>query len=350
MSEGKIFDCPLPDAANSGVIRLGHGGGGRLTANLVNNVFLPRLGSDIAAQLDDAAIINLQSTRLAFSTDAFVVSPIFFPGGDIGSLSVYGTVNDLAMRGAKPLYISASFIMEEGFAINELERIIDSFGKACRTANVSLLAADTKVVERNACDKIFISTTGIGLLEVDPVPAATRAQAGDIILLSGDIGRHGMAIMSCREGLDLDAEILSDSAPLNHSVKSLIDEIGTSSLKTLRDITRGGLATVLNEIAVSSDVGIEIVEDCIPVEEQVFAICEILGLDPLYVACEGRFLLICSEDKANECLDVLRRYEASAAIVGKVSELHKQRVTMRTRIGGNRIVDMLSGEQLPRIC
>lgn len=350
MSEKPAFDCPLPDSGHSGVIRLGHGSGGRMTAKLVNELFVPRLGADIAAQLDDAAVFQMQSGKLVFSTDAFVVSPIFFPGGDIGSLSVHGTVNDLAMRGAKPMYISASFILEEGFELTELEKIVASFGRACLSAGVKLMAADTKVVERNACDKVFISTSGIGVVEVDPVPSASRAEPGDVLLVSGDIGRHGMAIMSCREGLDLDAAISSDSAPLNHTVEALLTAVGPQSVKTLRDITRGGLGTVLNEISVSSNVGIEIREEAIPVDPQVAAICEILGLDPLYVACEGRFLLIVSPAKSKECLEILQKFQGSAAIIGQVVESHKQRVTMKTRIGGNRIVDMLSGEQLPRIC
>jgi hydrogenase expression/formation protein HypE len=343
------FSCPS-EYTGSDVIRLGHGSGGKMTANLIENVFMPLIGNDILKLQDDAAVVTAQGTTLAITTDSYVVSPIIFPGGDIGSLSVYGTVNDLAMRGALPLYITASFILEEGLPIELLSKVIRSINQACLDTNVTLVAGDTKVVNKGAADKLFITTSGVGLINKHPSPSASRAQVGDCILLSGDIGRHGVAVMSCREGLDLETTILSDSAPLHRAVHLLLTSL--DNIHTLRDITRGGLAGVLNELSASSNVGIVVEEDRIPIHPEVGAVCEILGLDPLYVACEGRFVAIVSEADAEEACSIMSTQPGAnkACIIGKVVNDHPGRVVLRSRVGGHRIIDKLSGEQLPRIC
>lgn len=343
------FSCPSP-VTNSEIIRLGHGSGGKMTSNLIENVFLPRLGNDILNQLDDSALIAVPGSALAMTTDSYVVSPIFFPGGDIGSLAVHGTINDLAMRGAKPLYLSAAFIMEEGLSIDDLSKITASLSKACLEADVKLVAADTKVVNRGAADKLFITTSGIGLIERLPPPAANRAQAGDCILVSGDIGRHGVAVMSCREGLDLETAILSDSCSLHKMVEAMMTE--SSDVHCLRDITRGGLASVLNELAYASQIGMLVEEEAIPVHPQVRGMCELLGLDPLYVACEGRLVAIVSSNFAEQALSIMNKapWGQGASMIGRVVADYPGRVVLRSRVGGKRILDKLSGEQLPRIC
>jgi len=343
------ISCPL-DYTGSELIRLGHGSGGKMTATLIEDIFLPFLGNDILKEQDDAAVLPVQGTSLAITTDSYVVSPIIFPGGDIGSLSVYGTVNDLAMRGADPLYITASFILEEGLSIELLSKIIRSVNQACLDTGVTLVAGDTKVVDRGAADKLFITTSGVGLVSKHPPPSARGAKVGDCILLSGDIGRHGVAVMSCREGLDLETTILSDSAPLHSTIKLMLSSV--NGVHSLRDITRGGLAGVLNELSVSSNVGMVLEEDCIPIHPEVRGVCEILGLDPLYVACEGRFVAIVSEQDAEEACAIMsaRAPSKNACMVGRVVNDHLGRVVLRSRVGGHRIVDKLSGEQLPRIC
>ena len=350
MADLQTPSCPLPHSASS-VIRLGHGSGGSMSSNLIESVFMPRLGNEVLQCLDDAAQVDLQSGSLAITTDSYVVSPIFFPGGDIGSLSVHGTINDLAMRGARPLCITAAFILEEGLQIEELSRVLDSMAAAARQAAISVVAADTKVVGKGAADKIFITTTGIGLIEHQPAPAANRAREGDCIIVSGDIGRHGMAIMSRREGIDLETDILSDSAALHKIVQAVMDKYA-ESVHCMRDVTRGGLASVLNEIAEASRVGIEINESEIPAHQQVSAVCELLGLDPLYVACEGRFVLIAEARVAEELLTIMKGFPDSqdCRIIGKVINAPGPRVVLRSKIGGNRILSKLSGEQLPRIC
>jgi hydrogenase expression/formation protein HypE len=344
------FSCGLPKVSDE-IVKLGHGSGGKMTAHLIEQIFLPRIGNDVLNQLDDAALVDVEDAPIAITTDSYVVSPIFFPGGDIGSLAVHGTVNDLAMRGAKPLFITASFILEEGLPMDHLTRIATSMQQACADVPVKLVAADTKVVNRGAADQVFITTAGVGIINAVPAPAANRARPGDCVLISGDIGRHGIAIMSCREGLELETAITSDSQPLNQLVQAML-EIDPSQVHTLRDITRGGLAGVLNEIAVSSQVGITIEEAAIPVHKEVKAVCELLGLDPLYVACEGRLVALVSEAAAPRLLDVMRKQScgASACLIGRVLTDTGGRVILRSTIGGNRILDKLSGEQLPRIC
>ncbi len=344
-----VFSCP-PPANSSDIIRLGHGSGGKMTTNLVESVFLPVIGNDVLNLLDDSALVAVQGAMLAITTDSYVVSPIFFPGGDIGSLAVHGTINDLSMRGAKPLFLAASFILEEGLSVGDLTRVVASVGEACRQSQVKLVAADTKVVNRGAADRIFITTTGVGQIENLPAPAANRAQVGDFILVSGDIGRHGIAVMSCREGLDLETAILSDSFPLYNIVQAMRKQ--SSDVHCLRDITRGGLASVLNELASASQVGIEIEESVIPIHPEVRAVCELLGLDPCYVACEGRLVAIVSPEFADEVLLRMRKQVGAdcSAVIGRVVSDHPGRVVLKSRVGGNRILDKLSGEQLPRIC
>lgn len=348
-SKSLSFSCPLPETSTN-IIKLGHGSGGKMTADLIEKVFLPALGNEILNQLDDSALVTVGVAEIAITTDSYVVSPIFFPGGDIGSLAVHGTVNDLAMRGAKPLFITASFILEEGFSVVDLEKIVNSVSQACTDAEVKLVAADTKVVNKGAADQLFITTSGVGIVDKLPAPAANRAQPGDCILVSGDVGRHGIAIMSCREGLDLETAIVSDSYPLYALVRAM--QIDPSKIKTLRDITRGGLAGVLNEIATASKVGVIIEEEVIPVNPEVKAVCELLGLDPLYVACEGRLVAFVSADIADELLATMKKQPGAeeSSLIGRVISDHPGRVVLKTQVGGNRIVDKLSGEQLPRIC
>jgi hydrogenase expression/formation protein HypE len=350
-SQNKSFNiaCPAP-TADTGYIKLGHGSGGRMTEQLIEQAFLPALSNKILAEKEDASVVPLTADRLAFTTDSYVVSPIIFPGGDIGSLSVHGTVNDLCMRGAKPLYLSAAFIMEEGLCRARLETVVNSMRDACIESGIQLVTADTKVVNKGCADELFITTSGIGIIERQFVPSVSSAEEGDVVICSGDIGRHGMAIMAARAGLDLENTIESDSAPLNIMVDRLA-EIGVS-LHVLRDVTRGGLAGVLNEIAQASQVGIEIEELQIGVVDQVRAACEILGLDPLYVACEGRLVAIVKAVDEAIALEILRNspHGQNAKTIGRVVAEHPERVVMRSRVGGRRIVDKLSGEQLPRIC
>lgn len=343
------MSCPVAPSTGT-FIRLGHGSGGKMSSDLIENVFLPRLHNPILNGLDDAALLKINNQQIAMTTDSYVVSPIFFPGGDIGSLAVHGTINDLAMRGAQPLYLCAAFILEEGFSIEDLQRIVDSMSAACQQCNVALVAADTKVVGKGAVDKVFITTTGIGIVSAASVPSADRAVEGDTIIVSGDLGRHGVAIMVARENLDIETDIVSDSAAVHELVKELIDS--KASIHCMRDITRGGLASILNELAGSSDVGFDIDESKIPIDPQVNAICELLGLDPLYVACEGRFVAIVPDECAEKVLELMKQSPIAkdAAAIGAVVSAHRKRVVLRSSIGGNRILDKLTGEQLPRIC
>jgi hydrogenase expression/formation protein HypE len=341
--------CPLP-ILNHKQIVLGHGSGGKLTAELIHKVFLPAFYNDHLARLDDQAVLDLNGSRLAFTTDAFVVTPIFFPGGDIGRLAIHGTVNDLAMSGAKPLYIAAAFILEEGLSTEELQRVVLSMRAAAGEAGVQLVTGDTKVVNRGKGDKIFITTTGLGIIERQLEISADRARPGDAIILSGTIGDHGMAIMSQRENLEFEGLIESDTAPLHSLVSAMLDASG--QIHCLRDPTRGGVATTLNEIASSSKVGMEIQEKQIPVRDAVQGACEILGLDPLYVANEGKLLAVVPISGANDVLSSMREHPLGqdARIIGEVVEDHPGMVLMRTGIGGTRVIDVLFGEQLPRIC
>lgn len=340
--------CGIPFQPDE-LIRLGHGSGGRLSEQLIERVFLPHLGNPILNSLDDAADFELCG-RIAISTDSFVVKPLFFPGGNIGSLAVHGTVNDLAMRLATPRFLSASFIIEEGFSIKTLETIVQSFSQACAEANVTAVAADTKVVNRGTGDGIYINTTGIGTIAVQSPPAVSRARAGDVLILSGDLGRHGISVMLARENLEIETDLQSDSACLISLALDLAKF--APSIHVMRDVTRGGLATILKEIAEASKVGIEIDDLQIPVCSEVRAACELLGLDPLYVACEGRFVCIVEAAIANDVLQNLKREKLGkdAAIIGRVTESAEARVTSKTSIGGKRLLDKLSGDQLPRIC
>jgi hydrogenase expression/formation protein HypE len=341
-------------------ITLAHGSGGRAMHELVEGLFLEYLRNPLLEALEDQAVFEIGSaegpSRLAFTTDSYVVTPVFFPGGDIGSLAVNGTVNDLAMSGARPLYLSAGFILEEGFPIADLRRILTSMRAAAEEAGVQVVTGDTKVVQKGSADKIFINTSGVGVLESRARISATRAQVGDMVILSGTIGDHGTTIMIARGDLELETEIESDTAPLGTLVKEMIDETARAgkidALHCLRDPTRGGLATTLNEIALSSEVCIEIHEDRIPVREEVKGACEILGLDPLYVANEGKLVALVSSEAAEAVLNRMREnpYGRGACIIGEVKREPQGIVTMRTGFGGTRIVDMLVGEQLPRIC
>ena len=341
--------CPAPFSNHKQIV-LGHGSGGRLTHRLIQDLFLPSFKNQWLEPLHDGAVFSINDTKLAFSTDSFVVNPIFFPGGDIGSLAVHGTVNDLAMCGARPLYLSAAFILEEGFPIEQLERVVQSMRSAAEAADVSLVTGDTKVVDRGKGDQIFINTSGVGAVIPGVNVHPGRAQVGDRILINGPIAMHGMAIMSVREGLAFETQITSDSAPLNELMTAIVSEC--PNIHVLRDPTRGGITSALSEIAESSSVGIRIEEAALPLTEEVKGACEILGLDPLYVANEGKLLALVAAADAERALAAMRAHPlgAGAAVIGEVVSSHPGYVTMKTRVGGSRVVDMLSGEQLPRIC
>ena len=341
--------CPLPITHHEQIV-LGHGSGGKLSAQLIETVFLPAFSNPLLDKLDDQAVFQVNGSRLAFTTDAFVVTPLFFPGGDIGRLAVNGTVNDLAMSGARPLYLAAAFILEEGLSTEELRRIVASMSEAAKSAGVQLVAGDTKVVNRGKGDKIFISTTGIGVIEKPVTLSADRARPGDKIILSGFIGDHGMAILSQRENLDFEGVIESDCAALHEVVADMLDV--SPDIHCLRDPTRGGVATVLNEIATRSRAGMLLRETEIPVRDTVRGACEILGLDPLYVANEGKLVAVVASDAAGDVVKRMRQnpLAADARIIGEVVAEHPGMVLMRTEIGGTRVLDTLFGEQLPRIC
>jgi hydrogenase expression/formation protein HypE len=341
--------CPLPITHQDQIV-LGHGSGGKLSAQLIESVFLPAFSNPLLDKLDDQAMLQVNGSRLAFTTDAFVVTPLFFPGGDIGRLAVNGTVNDLAMSGARPLYLAAAFILEEGLSTEDLRRIVHSMSEAAKEAGVQLVAGDTKVVNRGKGDKIFISTTGIGLMEKPVTISADRARPGDKIILSGYIGDHGMAILSQRENLEFEGVIESDCAALHDVVADMLDV--SLDVHCLRDPTRGGVATVLNEIATRSRVGMLLRETEIPVRETVRGACEILGLDPLYVANEGKLVAIVAAQAAESVLERMRLnpLASDARIIGEVVVAHPGMVLMQTEIGGTRVLDTLFGEQLPRIC
>jgi len=331
------------------IILLAHGSGGKLSHELVEKRFLPFLTNPMLNKLDDSAIFEAAG-RLAFTTDSYVVNPIFFPGGDIGKLAICGTVNDLAMSGARPLYLSLSAIIEEGFSLKELERIVQSIKVATEEAEVSIITGDTKVVNRGQADKLFINTSGIGIIPAEVDISGANAKNGDKIILSGTIGDHGIAIMSQREGLRFSVPVESDCAPLNKLVAQILE--ASPNIHCLRDPTRGGLATTLNEFARQSNVGIVIQEDKIPVKEGVRAACELLGFDPVYVANEGKLVAIVEPNDTDKVLAQMKQnsYGRDAAIIGEVTNEHPSRVIMKTKLGPSRIVDMLSGELLPRIC
>ncbi|MGW8207714.1 MAG: hydrogenase expression/formation protein HypE [Syntrophobacteria bacterium] len=331
-------------------IQMDHGAGGRASHDLVAKTFMPALANPILKELNDSALLNFQDVRLAMSTDSYVVDPIFFPGGDIGSLAVHGTVNDLAMRGAQPCYLSVGFILEEGLEITDLEKLLTSMAEAAREAGVQVVAADTKVVERGKADRIFINTAGVGIIAPGVDIAGQNAKPGDFVLINGPVGDHGIAVLSTREGLSFQTEIQSDSAPLNGLVSDMLEV--SRNIHVLRDPTRGGVATALNEVANQSAVGIELEESSLPVRPEVNAACEMLGLDPLYVANEGKVLVMVAPEDADQVLYKMRQHPLGrdSCIIGRVVSEHPGRVVLHTGIGGRRIVDMLSGEQLPRIC
>ncbi|HEY9504745.1 MAG TPA: hydrogenase expression/formation protein HypE [Gemmatimonadales bacterium] len=348
LAETLVCPAPLPALDR---VQLGHGSGGKLTAALLRERFLPLLGNPTLCQLGDAAVVPIGSGEIAISTDTFVVQPLEFPGGNIGALAVHGTLNDVAMMGARPLYLAAGFVLEEGLSFEVLDRVVAAMAESAAAAGVPLVAGDTKVVERGKADGLYLNTTGVGVLDPDFRPAPARARPGDAVLVSGPIGRHGMAIMASREGLAFEAEILSDSACLVPLVERLRELVG-SEVHTLRDPTRGGLASALNEIASASGVGIELAESGVPIPEAVQAACEMLGLDPLYVANEGILLALVPAALADATLAALRSHPlgAEAAAIGRVVAGHPGLVSLSTAIGGSRIVDLLPGDQLPRIC
>lgn len=348
-THGSGFACPVPIRQYPNVL-MAHGGGGKLSQQLLEQLFLPAFGNDALELRHDGALLDLPSSKLAFSTDSYVVKPLFFPGGDIGSLAVNGTVNDLAMCGARPLYLTAGFILEEGLSMETLWRVVQSMKQASEQAGIKIVAGDTKVVERGKGDGIFVNTAGIGVIESRLPVAPVRVRTGDAILLSGDIGRHGVAIMASREGLQFETALESDCAPLSGIVLDLLSD--GIDLHCLRDLTRGGLASALIEIAEAAKVGIEINEAAVPVLENVKAACEILGFDPMYLANEGRFVCFVADEDAGKALERIRAHSAgeSACIIGSVTGDAPGLVTMRNRIGTARIIDMISGEQLPRIC
>lgn len=343
------LSCPTPLLAKDTIL-LGHGSGGKLSAELIREVFLPALRNPVLARLDDQAIVNINGTRLAFTTDSFVVKPLFFPGGDIGSLAVHGTINDLAMGGATPLFLSAAFIIEEGFPMEDLRRVVNSMHRAAEAAGVHVVTGDTKVLEKGKGDGLFINTTGIGTVPDGVELSADRARPGDKVLLSGSIGEHGIAILAPREGLEFESAIQSDSAALHTLVAEMLRVTG--EIRCMRDPTRGGVSSTLNEIAEQSHVGIELEESTIPVRDEVRGACELLGLDPMYVANEGKLIAIVAPNAADQVLQAMRRHPLglNSQVIGTVKKQNAGLVTMRTALGTTRIVDMLAGDQLPRIC
>lgn len=330
-------------------ILLAHGSGGRLSHDLIKNTLLRYLDNPLLNRLDDSAVFDING-RMAFTTDSYVVSPLFFPGGDIGKLAVCGTVNDLSMAGAEPLYLSLSLIIEEGFALDQLERVIRSVRETAAEAGVTIVTGDTKVVNRGGADSLFINTAGVGIVPSDLEVSSSGARIGDKVILSGPIGDHGIALLSQREGLAFESPVESDCAPLNTLVKEMLET--TSHIHCLRDPTRGGLASTLNEFAESSGVGVRIKEDKLPIKETVLAACELMGFDPLYIANEGKLVAVVDSRDADAVLQGIREnpYGREAEIIGEIVEDHPGRVVMETRLGTSRIIDLLSGELLPRIC
>jgi len=333
-------------------ILLDHGSGGKISHSLTKDMLLPVFDNDILAALNDGAIFELAGRRFAFSTDSYTVDPIFFPGGNIGDLAINGTVNDIAMCGAAPLYLSVGLIIEEGLSMVDLETIVKDMGRAAEAAGVTVVTGDTKVVPRGTADRIFINTSGIGLIPPDVHVASDNARGGDKIILSGTIADHGVAILTQREGLSFKTSLQSDSAPLNHMIKKMFSATAAADIHVLRDPTRGGVGTALNEIAEKSEIGIEIIEDKIPLKDEVAGACELLGFDPLYLANEGKLLAFVSPDRTAAVLQAIQSdpYGKDAAVIGQVVKDSPGKVFLKTRIGGKRIVDMLAGEQLPRIC
>jgi hydrogenase expression/formation protein HypE len=342
------YTCPVPIQPNDTIV-LGHGSGGRLSRDLLNRLFLPELGQAAPRSLDDSAIINFGGVRLALTTDSNVITPLFFPGGDIGRLAVCGTVNDLAMVGAMAVALTCGFVIEEGLPMDILKRVIHSMRETAAEAGIFIAAGDTKIVQKGGADKLFVSIAGVGQVLDGQNISGTNAQPGDVIIVSGTIGDHGIAVLSEREGLGFETDLQSDVAPLNHLVREIMN---SGEIHALRDPTRGGLATSLVEISEQSNVNIELWEWAIPVKPQVRSACEMLGFDPLYIANEGKLVAFVSEKDANKILDVMHKnkYGTDADIIGTVIGAGNPQVRMKTTIGGTRLVDMLPGEILPRIC
>jgi len=341
--------CPIPISEYPRVL-LAHGGGGKLMHQLIQKMFASTFDNPLLNQAHDGAVFQLQNARLAFTTDSYVVNPLFFPGGDIGSLAIHGTVNDLAMCGARPLYLSVGFILEEGLSMETLWQIVQSMKSAADRSGVQIVTGDTKVVDRGKGDGIFINTAGVGIIQHNLDISPQQIQPGDVILLNGDIGRHGIAIMATREGLAFELPVESDSAPVAELVQQLID--ADIEIHCLRDLTRGGLATGLIELAETSGCKIEVDEVAIPVQSEVNSACEILGLDPLYIANEGRFVAFVSQKSAEKALKIMKKHPVGEGtrIIGRVVDESRPLVILKSRIGTSRILDMISGEQLPRIC
>jgi hydrogenase expression/formation protein HypE len=341
--------CPMPLPVKSHVV-LGHGSGGRLSAALMRDIFLPAFGNPVLNELNDQASLSLAAGRVAFTTDSYVVKPLFFPGGSIGELAVYGTVNDLAVGGAEPQYLSAAFILEEGLPLETLGRVVEQMAVAARRAGVSIVTGDTKVVEKGSGDQIFITTAGIGVIPDGVVLGPQYVRAGDRILLSGPIGEHGVTILAQREGLGVSGDLVSDTAPLTELCRAIVK--AAPGLRMMRDLTRGGLSSAINEIAASARVGVLLEERSIPVSETVRGVCELFGLDPMYVANEGKLIAIVAPEDASAALAAMRSVDtgARAQVIGTVMLNRPGCVVMRTSFGTDRIVDMLAGDQLPRIC
>lgn len=342
------LNCPLP--LRHDTVQLAHGGGGRIMRELLEKVMLPAFHNPALDARHDSAVLELGGARLAFTTDTYVVNPRFFPGGNIGKLAVYGTVNDLAMGGAKPAFLSVGMVLEEGYPIEELRQVVEAMRAAAAECGVTIVTGDTKVVDKGKGDGVFINTAGIGLVPAGVDIGPHRVQPGDAVLVSGDVGRHGIAVMSVREGLTFETPIESDCAPVHQLSSALLN--GGVDVHCMRDPTRGGLASVLNEIATDAQVGVEAVESAIPVEEGVEGACEMLGLDPLYVACEGRMVVFVPGEQAVQALELMRSVKGGEGSVriGTVTEGDRGTVFLRTSLGTKRILDLLSGEQLPRIC
>jgi hydrogenase expression/formation protein HypE len=344
--------CPAPASGYDRIV-LGHGSGGRLSANLLRDVFLPGFQNEVLSRLEDQATLSLArggADRIAFTTDSYVVRPLFFPGGDIGRLAVNGTINDLAVGGATPRWLSAAFILEEGLPLDDLRRVVASMRDACAEAGVVLVTGDTKVVDKGKGDQLFIATSGIGIVPDGRNLSIAAARPGDVVVVSGTIGDHGIAIMSVREGLEFDTVLESDTAPLHGLATAMLD--ACPSIRAMRDPTRGGVSSALNELAAASRVGVRLSEAALPMRPEVRAACEMLGLDPLYVANEGKLLAVVPADDAKRLLNVMRAHPrgSQAAIIGEAVAQHPGTVVLRSTIGGERVVTLLSGEQLPRIC
>jgi hydrogenase expression/formation protein HypE len=342
------YTCPVP-LSPKGTILLGHGSGGKLSHDLLKRLFLPELGKAAPRALDDSAVLTIGGEKLALTTDSHVVAPLFFPGGDIGRLAVCGTVNDLAMSGAIPVALTCGFVIEEGLSFDILQRVVQSMRDSAAEAEVYIAAGDTKVVQKGGADKLFINTSGVGRIPAGVDISGANAKPGDVVIVSGTLGDHGIAVLSAREGLGFETDLISDVAPLNHLVEAML---GAGEIHVLRDPTRGGLATTLNEIAEQSSVVIELNELAIPVKSQVRAACEMLGFDPLYVASEGKLVAMVKAENAGKILAAMKshQYGMDAAIIGSVVATGEPKVRLKTAIGGTRLVDMLPGEMLPRIC